>query len=195
MQHHESTPADDLSLQREHVLTQTTFAHEKNPRSWLKTGIVALLAHIVLIAVLVLVTRRTRSAEMIRDVPVMRGVLGDTAGVSGAAPIPDTGPLNVSCRYVVAENAVARLEAGPRRSAGRLGCKSTLSLAVVPDWRGELKARYSSDGELAEIYDRVTVSGDSIVEMVQSWDLATPRPGRRWPGLPTFRLSVEDEVR
>jgi hypothetical protein len=171
------------------VLSQT-FAHDANRRSWLRIAVAAFLAHVVLIAIIVYVTRDDRAAEAVRDVPIMRGVLGDTVA-SGAAPIPDTGPLDVSCRYLVDASAVARLAAGPPRSTGTLGCRPTLSLSALPDWRGDIKARYNSDGQLAEIYDRVTVDGDSIVELVQSWDLATPRRGRRWPGLPTFRLRIE----
>ena len=189
--HNADRPRGDRAPENRDVLSQTTFAHEKNPRSWAKTAAAVVLAHAVLIAVVVHVTRSGRSSEAVRDVPIMRGVIGDTAGVSGTAPLPDTGPLNVFCRYVVRDNGVARLTEGPRRSEGTLGCKSTLSLSALPDWRGDIKARFDSDGRLAEIYDRVTVQGDSIVEMVESWDLATPRRGRRWPGLPVFRLSID----
>jgi hypothetical protein len=173
------------------VPDHTRHSQDSSRRGWVVALSFAVLVHVILIGALIIKTRGSdSSADTVRDVPIMRGVLGDTGAVLGVAP-PPSRPLIVSCTYIVEE--VARLSSGPPFEPGELSCKNTLNLPARAAWNGDIEASYNSDGELIGINGRPIQPRDPLAVLVQGWDLATPRPGRQWPGQPTITIRKEEQ--
>ena len=121
---------------------------------------------------------------------MMRGMLGDSIAY-GMAPEPNADLLFVSCAYVIdSANRVARLASGPEHEPGELGCRETLTLTEPALLQSGLNAEYTSDGRLVEINGHLVEPDDPVAIMIQSWDLASPRPGRTWPGLPSITIRI-----
>lgn len=155
-------------------------------RMWFDAVSVSVLAHVLLLGAMIVSSGKRASGESARDVAKTRGVL---PSASGLGPPPTTGPLFVSCSYTVdAARHVARLSSGPAHSDGQLGCRPTLTRAGAGPWPTRLTLTYDSDGALIQINQHVVSVRDPLRMLVESWDLATPRAGRVWPGMPSFTL-------
>jgi hypothetical protein len=163
-------------------------SHEPERRAWFDAVTVAVLAHVLLLAALVVSSGHRAHGESPRDVANTRGALPPAPGFG---PPPSTGPLFVSCSYIVdAATQVARLSTGPSHSDGRLGCRPTLARMGAIPWPTRLTLTYDSDGALIQINQHVVSVRDPLRMLVESWDLATPRAGRVWPGMPSFTLRI-----
>jgi hypothetical protein len=160
-------------------------------RGWIVALGIAVVAHAALLTSLVIVRTGRATGDQVRDVPIMRGVLGDTSGISGTGPEPSGASIGVQCTYVFdARNELARLSSGPPWSEGRLGCRDSLkvSAGLVPE--GVVTVTYRSDGQIIGINDGRIDPSSALGVLVRSWDLATPRRGRQWPGEPTVTLRL-----
>lgn len=162
---------------------------------WIAVGIAALL-HAVLIIFLVKGTRREPPAqtappaaaeETYRDIPAApAGITVDTLPFEGLRGSTEGHPIIVECEYQLRTDSLLRLS-GPARAAGVLGCDERLSAAAA--FAGaHIRIHYNVDGQLLGIMGYEEPS--RLIESVQSWRLADPRPGRQWQGSVIFDLTI-----